>query len=86
MLSFASEYPSQEYLSELVYPKYSIESISFIFITDCILGIRNRQISKRCDYGYDDTIGIFENLFGIGDRNIHPKTRNHDKVFELTTF
>ncbi len=33
------------------------------------------------DCGYDDTIGIFENLFVIGDRNIHPKTRNHDKVF-----
>jgi hypothetical protein len=38
------------------------------------------------DYGYDDTIGISFNLFGIGDRNIHPKPRHHDKFFGLTTF
>jgi hypothetical protein len=55
VLNFASEYPRREYLSESVYPKYSIESISIIFITDCILGMRNRQISERCDC-YVDTI------------------------------
>jgi hypothetical protein len=33
------------------------------------------------DFGYDDTIGISFNLFRIGDRNIHPKTHNHDKLF-----
>ena len=52
VLSFVSEYHSRESLPELVYPKYSIESISFILITDCILGMRNRLISERCDYGY----------------------------------
>ncbi len=52
VLSFVSEYPSREYLSELVYPNNSIESISFIFITDCILDMRNRHFSERCDCGY----------------------------------
>jgi hypothetical protein len=56
VLSFASRNPSREYLPELVYPKYSIESISLIFITDCILGMRNRQISERCDYGYKSNL------------------------------
>jgi hypothetical protein len=59
VLSFASEYPSREYISELAYPKYSIESISFIFIDDCILGMRNRQVSEKCDYGYAYTLPNF---------------------------
>jgi len=25
-------------------------------------------------FGYEDTIGIFENLYVIGVRNIHPQT------------
>jgi hypothetical protein len=34
-------------------------SFAFIFITDCVLGMRNRQISERCDFGYAYIIGIF---------------------------
>jgi hypothetical protein len=44
------------------------------------------KINENFDFGYDDTIGISFNLFGIGDRNIHPKPRHHDKFFGLTTF
>ena len=47
-----SEYPSREYLSAQVYSKYSIESISIVFLSDCILGIRNLQFSERFDYSY----------------------------------
>jgi hypothetical protein len=43
--------------------------------------MRNIKIISILPYGYDDTIGIFENLFRIGDRNIHPKPRHHDKLF-----
>ncbi len=46
----------------------------------------NRKFGERFDFGYDDTIGIFKNLFGIGVRNIHPQTHRHDKVFGLKTF
>jgi len=53
VLSFASEYPSRENFPELVYPKYSIKSTSFIFITDCILVMRNPQFSERFDCGYE---------------------------------
>jgi hypothetical protein len=52
VLSFASEYPSGENLSELVYPKYSIKSTSFIFITDCILVMRNPHFGGSLDGGY----------------------------------
>jgi len=48
--------------------------------------MRNIKIFSILHFGYDDTIGISFNLFGIGDRNIHPKPRHHDKFFGLTTF
>jgi hypothetical protein len=52
VLNFVSEYPSREYLSVQVYSKYSIESISIVFLSDCIFGIRNLQFSERFDSGY----------------------------------
>jgi hypothetical protein len=62
VLSVVSEYPSRENLSELVYPKYSIKSTSFIFNTDCILGMRIRQFSERCDCGYAGAISKGRNF------------------------
>jgi hypothetical protein len=56
VLSFAPENPNREYLPDLVYSKYTIESISFIFIINCIFCMRNPLFSKRCDYGYKFTI------------------------------
>jgi len=42
--------------------------------------------SRMMGCGYEDTNSIFENLFGIGVRNIHPQTHRHDKVFGLIIF
>jgi hypothetical protein len=42
----------------MAYLKYSIESISFIYIIDCILGMRNPQFYQIVDVGYEPIITI----------------------------
>ena len=53
----------------MAYLKYSIESISFIYIIDCILGMRNPQFYQIVDVGYEAEIPNYC-MYHLANQNI----------------